>query len=61
MTITTVFLAAALRKPILLEGPPGGANDAADLLRVEMEAAATLKVPLIAEVHQGKTWAEAKG
>jgi DNA polymerase-1 len=46
---------------LLLEGPPAGANAAADLLRVEMEAAAKLKVPLIAEVHQGRTWAEAKG
>ena len=32
----------------------------ADILKFEMEHAADLRVPLIAEVHEGKNWYEAK-
>ena len=45
---------------LLLECPPGEAEEAARLLQKAMEEVITLKVPLVAEVHQGKTWAEAK-
>ena len=45
---------------LLLECPPEEANRAADLLREAMEGAIELSVPLVAEVHRGKNWAEAK-
>ena len=45
---------------LLLECPPEEADRAAELLRKAMEEAAELKVPLLAEVHRGKNWAEAK-
>ena len=45
---------------LLLECPPEEAEQAAEILRREMEGAAELKVPLVAEVHRGKNWAEAK-
>ena len=37
------------------------AEQAAGLLREAMEGAMELRVPLVAEVHQGKNWAEATG
>ena len=45
---------------LLLECPPEEADRAAELLREAMENAAELKVPLVAEVHRGSSWAEAK-
>ena len=45
---------------LLLECPPEEADRAAEMLRKAMEEAAELKVPLVAEVHRGKNWAEAK-
>ena len=45
---------------LLLECPPEEADQAAEILRTAMEGAAELKVPLVAEVHRGKNWAEAK-
>ena len=45
---------------LLLECPPEEADRAAEILRKAMEDAAQLKVPLVAEVHRGKNWAEAK-
>ncbi len=45
---------------LLLECPPEETERAAELLREAMEGAAELKVPLVAEVHRGKNWAEAK-
>ena len=45
---------------LLLECPPEEADRAAEILRAAMEGAAELKVPLVAEVHRGKNWAEAK-
>ena len=36
------------------------ADRAAELLQEAMEGAITLSVSLVAEVHRGKSWAEAK-
>ena len=45
---------------LLLECPPEEAEQAGRLLKEAMEGAMALRVPLVAEVHQGKNWAEAK-
>ena len=45
---------------LLLECPPEEADRAAELLREAMEGAIELDVPLVAEVHRGMNWAEAK-
>jgi len=45
---------------LLLECPPEEAETAARLLRESMEQVVELRVPLVAEVHQGKNWFEAK-
>ena len=45
---------------LLLECPPEEADRAAELLREAMEGAARLSVPLVAEVHRGENWAQAK-
>ena len=45
---------------LLLECPPEEADQAAKILRQAMEQVAQLQVPLVAEVHQGKNWFEAK-
>ena len=38
----------------------GNFHDAAELLKEAMEGAMALQVPLVAEVHRGKNWYEAK-
>ena len=45
---------------LLLECPPEEVEAAARLLQKAMEEVIVLKVPLVAEVHTGYTWAEAK-
>ncbi len=45
---------------LLLECPPEEAEHAAALLKDAMEHVISLAVPLEADVHQGKNWAEAK-
>ena len=45
---------------LLLECPPEEAEKASALLQEAMENVIELKVPLVAEVHQGGNWYEAK-
>ena len=45
---------------LLLECPPEEAEEAARLLREAMEQVIELRVPLVAEVHRGGNWYEAK-
>ena len=42
-----------------VEAPDAVADDAAALIRHEMEQAYPLKVPLVAEAHVGLNWDEA--
>ncbi|MBR6955308.1 MAG: DNA polymerase I [Clostridia bacterium] len=45
---------------LILESPPEEVDRAAKLLQESMEQVIRLQVPLVAEVHTGATWAEAK-
>ena len=45
---------------LILEAPEGEREAAARLLKEEMEAAARLKVPLVADVSWGDNWYDAK-
>jgi DNA polymerase-1 len=45
---------------LIVEAPLEEADEAARILRDAMAGAADLKVPLLAEVHQGLNWAECK-
>jgi DNA polymerase-1 len=44
---------------LVFEVPEGAAAEAAELVKKEMEAAASLGVPLVAEARWGRSWAEA--
>ncbi len=46
---------------LIVEAPTDEAVRAADILRDEMEHAASLAVPLTVDVHTGDTWYDAKG
>ena len=45
---------------LIVECPENEADDVSVILREEMESAATLSVPLVAETHVGKSWFETK-
>lgn len=45
---------------LIVDTPIGEEAHISELLKREMEAAADLRVPLVAEVHAGKSWAECK-
>ena len=45
---------------LIVEAPESEATQAARLLQEEMEGAAQLSVPLVADAAAGKTWYEAK-
>ncbi len=45
---------------LIIESTLEEANQAASILQEAMEQAMSLKVPLVAEVHRGKTWAACK-
>ncbi len=46
---------------LIVECPAAEKERAAAILGREMAAAASLKVPLVADVHEGRTWYDAKG
>ena len=46
---------------LIVESPQAETERAAALLQTCMERAFTLRVPLVAETHVGKTWYDAKG
>jgi DNA polymerase-1 len=45
---------------ILLEVPLSEADEVRDLVKEAMEGAAKLSVPLVADIHTGRSWYEAK-
>lgn len=45
---------------LIIEAPENKVQKAAEILRTEMENAVSFAVPMIADVHTGKTWYEAK-
>lgn len=45
---------------LIIECPDQEADTVMEVITKEMEQAATLSVPLVAEAHKGKNWAEAK-
>ena len=45
---------------LIVEAPEAEANAVSEILKFEMENAAQLKVPLIADANIGKTWYDAK-
>ena len=45
---------------LIVEAPPEEQGEVVEVLKVCMEGAASLSVPLVADVHTGKTWYEAK-
>ena len=45
---------------LIVESPDDEVDIVARLLRECMEGAVTLRIPLVAEIHTGKSWAEAK-
>ena len=46
---------------LIVECPEGESDRVKDLLEREMEQVVELALPLIAEPHAGKSWAQAKG
>ena len=46
---------------LIVESPESEAEHAASLLQTCMERAFSLRVPLVAETHIGRTWYDAKG
>jgi len=72
--IAMIHLAAAMRErglasalllqvhdELVLEAPPDEIDEVRALVRRHMETAATLRVPLVADVGVGDNWMDAKG
>ena len=58
-TASPAKMLLSVHDELVFEVPEGAADEAADLVKREMEAAATLGVPLVAEGRWGKSWADA--
>ncbi len=56
----TAKLILQVHDELIVEAPEAESSEVAGLLKAEMEGAATLKVPLVAEANIGKTWYDAK-
>ncbi|MGN0988931.1 MAG: DNA polymerase, partial [Eubacteriales bacterium] len=56
----TSRLILQIHDELILEAPENEAEKAAEILREEMENAYTFDVPLVTEVHTGKTWYDTK-
>ena len=54
-----VALILQVHDELLLECPSSKAREVAEVVKREMEGAYPLDVPLVAELHSGKTWDEA--
>ena len=46
---------------LIVEAPLGEADAVRAIVKEEMERAADFAVPLTADVHEGRTWYDAKG
>lgn len=57
----TLMIGFTLQQRSIVESPQAETERAAALLQTCMERAFTLRVPLVAETHVGKTWYDAKG
>ena len=56
----TAKLILQVHDELIVEAPEAESSEVAGFLKAEMEGAATLKVPLVAEANIGKTWYDAK-
>jgi DNA polymerase-1 len=54
-----VRMLLSVHDELVFEVPAGAAEEAASLVKREMEAAASLGIPLVAEARWGKSWADA--
>ena len=59
--LPTARLILQVHDELIVEADEADADKASLILREEMENACKLAVPLVADVHVGKTWLEAKG
>ena len=59
--IPSARLIMQIHDELIVEVPQSEADKAAEILREEMQNAATLRVPLIADTGKGRTWYDAKG
>ena len=56
----TAGLILTVHDELIIESPLDEADRAAVILKDAMENAMQLRVPLLAEVHRGSSWAECK-
>ena len=59
--IPTARLIMQIHDELIVETPESEAEKAAEILREEMQNAAELSVPLVADTGKGRTWYDAKG
>ncbi len=59
--LPTARLILQVHDELIVEADESTADKAAQIIHEEMESACKMSVPLVADVHIGKTWLEAKG